>query len=889
MSMALSQLNSQLKMISEPISIFFSYSHKDEPFRDQLEIHLSMLKRQGLIKPWNDRMITAGDEWKGQIDENLNAADIVLLLVTANSLASDYCYDIEMKRAMERHEIDEARVIPIILSPVEGWSYSPFAKLKVLPKDGKPVTRWDDRDEAFVNVVQGIREAVLSLSRLTAFISIQNLTQHLRSSYCLEVLGKHGKIRLLNSIEVDVNQLYVDVWILKRVANTFQIDISAFLRLFDFRNDRLGLGERIERDKGMSVANKYSRLFIIGKPGAGKTTFIKHLAVDCCNGQFQTGLVPVLIELRSIHAEGFELINVIHKELRLSDIQDTQWLLQEGKLLVLLDGLDEIPSQFRRNVQSQIRDFANSPEYNKNRFILTCRTQIIEYPPNGFKCVEVADFNERQVDLFISNWFKACMPNKRVCYKKIRQLKTLLSRDNGLCELAKTPIILSLICWVFEDSGDLPKQRSWLYRKGLDLLLRRWDGFREIKRDVGHKVYQSLSLDRKEFLLGQLSALKFQQSENFLLFEEEDLVKQVVSFLQIPDEFGRSVLRAIESQHGLLIERADEIWSFSHLTFQEYFAAKWFVERNDLEGLANQIICANRDRWRQVFLLAMELTPAENLAKLLKRRIDQSILDDPKLKSFMCWIKVKTNSFNTNYTISAVRALYIAFILDPSFVGSINPTHTFRLACKLDENIENSITRYSFDINSILIRNVHLDQGLSVDFALMLILAMAIGSIPRIPQFDLDSALDHICTGENLLFDNKLQQLRGKFLSQKENNQIKDQTVHRKIGLSAATKTMRGWQGNKPDEPHPRESDSFDVSQGCWQVPDQPWVEELRNVLVEYRNIGHDWDFSEEQITKLREYCLSNEFLLSLLDDGDCGVSSEVIEKIRRRLLSVIT
>jgi len=155
-------------MTSKPVEIFFSYSHKDEPFREQLETHLSMLKRQGLIKPWHDRMITAGDEWKGQIDDNLNAADIVLLLVTANFLASDYCYDIEMTRAIERHEIGEARVIPIILAPVEGWMHSPFAKLQVLPKDGKPVTKWDDRDEAFVNVAQGIRRAIESLSQVNS-------------------------------------------------------------------------------------------------------------------------------------------------------------------------------------------------------------------------------------------------------------------------------------------------------------------------------------------------------------------------------------------------------------------------------------------------------------------------------------------------------------------------------------------------------------------------------------------------------------------------------------------------------------------------------------------------------------------------------------------------
>jgi hypothetical protein len=150
-------------MTSKPVEIFFSYSHKDESFREQLETHLSMLKRQGLIKPWHDRMITVGDEWKGQIDNNLNTADIVLLLVTANFLASDYCYDIEMTRAMERHEIGEACVLPIILTPVEGWRHSPFAKLLVLPVDGKPVTKWENQDEAFVTVAQGIRQAIESL------------------------------------------------------------------------------------------------------------------------------------------------------------------------------------------------------------------------------------------------------------------------------------------------------------------------------------------------------------------------------------------------------------------------------------------------------------------------------------------------------------------------------------------------------------------------------------------------------------------------------------------------------------------------------------------------------------------------------------------------------
>lgn len=147
-------------MASQPVNIFFSYSHKDESFRKQLDNHLSMLKRQGLIKTWYDRMITAGDEWKGKINENLDVADIVLLLITANFLASDYCYDIEMQRAMERHNLGEAYVVPIILTPVEGWIHSPFAKLQLLPKDGEPVTKWEDPEEAFVNIAKGIRKSI---------------------------------------------------------------------------------------------------------------------------------------------------------------------------------------------------------------------------------------------------------------------------------------------------------------------------------------------------------------------------------------------------------------------------------------------------------------------------------------------------------------------------------------------------------------------------------------------------------------------------------------------------------------------------------------------------------------------------------------------------------
>ncbi len=148
---------------TKAIEVFFSYAHEDEDLRDELAKHLSILKRQGVITAWYDREISAGTEWAGEIDAHLNTARVILLLISADFLASDYCYDIELTRAMERHTEGEARVIPVILREVD-WKGAPFGKLQALPKNAKPVTNWANRDAAFTDVARGIRKAVEELA-----------------------------------------------------------------------------------------------------------------------------------------------------------------------------------------------------------------------------------------------------------------------------------------------------------------------------------------------------------------------------------------------------------------------------------------------------------------------------------------------------------------------------------------------------------------------------------------------------------------------------------------------------------------------------------------------------------------------------------------------------
>jgi internalin A len=147
----------ELEWRSDAVQLFLSYSHKDESLRNELETHLKLLQRQRLIETWYDRLIEAGDEWKEKIDDNLERAEIILLLVSADFIASDYCYEKEMRRALERHEKGEARVIPVIVRDVN-WSRAPFAKLQALPKDSLAVTKWPDKDSAWRNVSEGIEK-----------------------------------------------------------------------------------------------------------------------------------------------------------------------------------------------------------------------------------------------------------------------------------------------------------------------------------------------------------------------------------------------------------------------------------------------------------------------------------------------------------------------------------------------------------------------------------------------------------------------------------------------------------------------------------------------------------------------------------------------------------
>ncbi len=150
---------STTQITKKPVEVFYSYAQADEPLCKELEKHLSLLRQQGIITEWHHRKIVAGTEWQHAIDTHLMTASVILLLISADYLASDYCYGTEMQRALARHTTGDAYVIPVLLRPVD-WQDAPFAHLQCAPGNHQPITSWSNRDEAFREVARAIREAI---------------------------------------------------------------------------------------------------------------------------------------------------------------------------------------------------------------------------------------------------------------------------------------------------------------------------------------------------------------------------------------------------------------------------------------------------------------------------------------------------------------------------------------------------------------------------------------------------------------------------------------------------------------------------------------------------------------------------------------------------------
>ncbi|NJR62445.1 MAG: NACHT domain-containing protein [Cyanobacteria bacterium CRU_2_1] len=366
------------------------------------------------------------------------------------------------------------------------------------------------------------------------------------------------------------------------------------------RFDRLQSRSTSQSMMGTEAVAAHAKLIVLGKPGSGKTTFLQALSLQYSQGENQgdqqTRLLPIYISLRH-----FALAARQQADFRLELFISQQWiahgltqaqietLLQQGQVLVLLDGLDEVSLADSGEVCAHIQKFAET--YGANSIVLTSRIAAQEYCFRGFTYVEMADFDDSQIALAVYKWFAAtnlelAAPSESAAtgLAKAEQFleKLQYSENQPIRELVATPILLHLACLVFQARSTFPNHHARLYQAGLDILLVRWDSARGICRD---SVCPDLTLSDKINILSRIAAVMFEQGK--LFFEKGEVLQVIAEYLRtLPTPIGdvealwlnsEAVLRAIALQHGLLVERARDVYSFSHLTFQEYLTAKHIV------------------------------------------------------------------------------------------------------------------------------------------------------------------------------------------------------------------------------------------------------------------------------------------------------------------------
>ena len=425
-----------------------------------------------------------------------------------------------------------------------------------------------------------------------------------------------------------------------------------------------------ERKNGTEVANEKQYLMLLGGPGVGKSTFLRKVGLEALKGNqgnFAHECIPVFLELKRFTADQINIEPLITEEFKICGYPDpermTETALKLGKLLILFDGLDEVPAVNVGNVVSKIGDFVD--RYSQNRFIASCRIAAYTGGFTRFTEVEMADFDDTQIEDYIKHWFDSAPDRYRLqldnevktaaqCWRELNS-----SGHHPTKELARNPLLLTLLCMVYDNSQNFPRNRASLYEDALNVFLKEWAAEKRVRREESISQYLDIADERR--MLSEIAATNFE--ENRLFFNEEGLIDQIQKFgegdANTPSTFNApKILETIVVDQGLFVERFRGSYSFSHLTFQEYLTANYIIrDTRSIQGLVSKHL--HDDQWREVFLLtAGRMHEADLLLTEMESEAAKSINTDG-LKRLIQWAERITNTTDNSFNEVAKRGFAI--------------------------------------------------------------------------------------------------------------------------------------------------------------------------------------------------------------------------------------
>ncbi len=428
----------------------------------------------------------------------------------------------------------------------------------------------------------------------------------------------HGQVKVFcvgMREPIPLDDVYVAVQFLDNQSTSKYGTPEDVEKAFRQRSPNRFISSADERKDGTVVANEKQYLMVLGGPGVGKSTFLRKVGLEALkgeNGNFEHACIPVFLELNRFTETQIEIETVIADKFKTYHYpyldKMVRSALDSGKFLILFDGLDEVPAANVDNVVRKIGDFVD--RYSQNRFIASCRIAAYKGGFTRFTEVEMAEFDDAQIKVYIKNWFDSTPHQYR--YQLDKDMKTAQNCWQALNsighhatkELARNPLLLTLLCLVYDNSQNFPRNRADLYEKALSIFLEEWAAEKRISREESISQYLDIAAEKR--MLSEIAAKNFE--ENRLFFSKDELIDQIQKFgdgnANTPPEFNApKILETILVDQGLFIEQVSGSYSFSHLTFQEYLTANYIVrDTRSIQGLVSEHL--HDEQWQEVFLLA---------------------------------------------------------------------------------------------------------------------------------------------------------------------------------------------------------------------------------------------------------------------------------------------